>query len=648
MTSETTATTQGLHDGPPQETAEEQAAVHEDTDWLSLNDDVLRLGLQWAEDRLAGAFDADSRSAYLAARDAMIDLGQPSALDLISQCFCLARWDEDVLLLALAPAIDGSFGPRYGALQGLVTASPCTPHVLAKLLFYSDRLPAQAMQRLSSEAPLRRHALLSVEPDSSLPMGAAIELPERMRNLLCGFGGHEMGIDEGVEPLAPVPLPQRLENLATRLAKIDGVPLRLQIIGQSGAGRTALATEILARLGVGAWSVKASLAGSELALARDAVLAGCGIILNVEADGTQGLAQRLDRLLPQPLLMVSEAPIEEMEHVPVTRIDSISPVERAALWRVVVDAPVTEVLTVAEQFALGPSRIAAIARQPGLAAGGLWAACRDLGARDLEALSTHITPRRNWDDIVLAPETRTALDALVAQVTGRAEVNGAWGLRRVLGRATGISALFAGPSGVGKTMAAEIIAGALKLDLHVVDLARLSSKFIGETEKNLRRIFNAAERGGVVLFFDEADALFGKRSEVKDSHDRYANAEVSYLLQRMETYGGLAILATNLKTHLDTAFLRRLRMIVDFPLPDVAARLALWQRAIPQTAPQGVIDWQQLARLDLSGGNISTIATNAAYCACADGGVIEMRHLHAAIAAEYRKLDRDASGLGQG
>lgn len=634
-----TATARVLHD-PPEQIA--------NADWLSLNDDVLRLGLLWIGGRLAGEIDADSRAAYLAARAAMIGQGQPSALDLVSQCFCLAHWDEDVLLLALAPAIDGSIGPRYGTLQGRVTASPCTPHVLAKLLLCCDRLPAQAMQRLASEAPLRRYALVSVEDGSSLPMGAAIQLPERMRDLLCGFGGHEMGMDEGVERLAPVPLPERLQDLATLLAQIDDEPLRLQIIGPSGGGRTALATEVLARLGLGALSVKASLAGRESALARDAVLEGCGIVLTVEADGTPGLARRLDRLLPQPLMMVCEAPIEGMEHVPVTRIDPISPGERAALWRVVADAPSTEVLTVAEQFALGPSRIAAIARQPGLAVRGLWAACRDLGARDLEALSTRITPRRNWDDIVLAPETRIALDALVAQVTGRAEVNGAWGFRRVLGRATGVSALFAGPSGVGKTMAAEIVAGALELDLHVVDLARVTSKFIGETEKNLRRIFDAAERGGVVLFFDEADALFGKRSEVKDSHDRYANAEVSYLLQRMETYGGLAILATNLKTHLDTAFLRRLRMIVDFPLPDVAGRLALWRRVIPETAPQGVIDWQQLARLDLSGGNISTIAANAAYCACADGGVIEMRHLRAAIAAEYRKLDRDASGLGQG
>ena len=247
--------------------------------------------------------------------------------------------------------------------------------------------------------------------------------------------------------------------------------------------------------------------------------------------------------------------------------------------------------------------------------------------------------------MVLAPATLAELQALVAQVARRAQVHHEWGYGRVLGRATGISALFAGPSGVGKTMAAEAIAKALSLDLYVVDLARVTSKYIGETEKNLRRIFDAAEAGGCVLFFDEADALFGKRSEVKDSHDRYANLEISYLLQRMESFSGLAILATNLKSHLDTAFLRRIRTIVDFAIPDAEVRMALWRRALPPAAPQGGIDFSRLARHELTGGNIATIATNAAFRASAEGVPIGMAHLAAAMANEFRKLDRDTSGL---
>ncbi len=248
--------------------------------------------------------------------------------------------------------------------------------------------------------------------------------------------------------------------------------------------------------------------------------------------------------------------------------------------------------------------------------------------------------------MVLAAETFAELNALAAQVARRAEVHHEWGYRHVLGRATGISALFAGPSGVGKTMAAEAIAKTLSLDLYVVDLSRLTSKYIGETEKNLRRVFDAAEAGGCVLFFDEADALFGKRSEVKDSHDRYANAEISYLLQRMESFSGLAILATNLKSHLDTAFLRRIRTIVDFSIPDAEARQALWRRALPESAPQEGIELKALAR-HATGGNITTIATNAAFRASAEGAMIGMRHIAAAMSSEFRKLDRDPSGLGR-
>jgi SpoVK/Ycf46/Vps4 family AAA+-type ATPase len=268
--------------------------------------------------------------------------------------------------------------------------------------------------------------------------------------------------------------------------------------------------------------------------------------------------------------------------------------------------------------------------------------------RELEALASRITPERSWDDLVLSAGCMADLRALAAQVGHRAKVHRDWGYRRILGRATGISALFAGPSGVGKTMAAEVIAQELSLELFTVDLSRVTSKYIGETEKNLARIFDAAEAGGCVLFFDEADALFGKRSEVKDSHDRYANADVSFLLQRMESFGGLAILATNLKSHLDTAFLRRIRVIVDFAVPDVAARQALWRRALPETAPQSVIDHAALARHELTGGNITTIAANAAFRAIDEGGAITMAHLHAAMAAEFRKLDRDTSGLGGG
>jgi SpoVK/Ycf46/Vps4 family AAA+-type ATPase len=214
-----------------------------------------------------------------------------------------------------------------------------------------------------------------------------------------------------------------------------------------------------------------------------------------------------------------------------------------------------------------------------------------------------------------------------------------------------VSALFAGSSGTGKTLAAEVLANELRLDLYRIDLSRVVDKYIGETEKNLRRIFDAAEGGGTILLFDEADALFGKRSEVKDSHDRYANIEVSYLLQRMEAYRGLAILTTNLKSALDTAFLRRIRFVVQFPFPDARQRAAIWRRAFPQKTPRRGVHVKRLAQLNVAGGNIRNIALNAAFLAAEAGEPVRMKHLLRATRSEFTKIestltDTELSGWG--
>jgi SpoVK/Ycf46/Vps4 family AAA+-type ATPase len=236
------------------------------------------------------------------------------------------------------------------------------------------------------------------------------------------------------------------------------------------------------------------------------------------------------------------------------------------------------------------------------------------------------------------------LREVAAQVAHRQCVYEEWGFGARLSRGRGISALFAGPSGTGKTMAAEVLARDLDLDLFRIDLSGVVSKYIGETEKNLRRVFEVAEAGGAILFFDEADALFGKRSEVKDSHDRYANIEINYLLQRMEDYRGLAILATNMKSHLDAAFLRRLRFIVDIPFPDAEMRRRIWQRAFPAATPTRDLDFVMLARLELAGGNIKNIALNAAFAAAAEGVPVRMSHVRHAARREYQKLERMLPG----
>ncbi|MCU1693860.1 MAG: ATPase central domain protein, partial [Frankiales bacterium] len=269
------------------------------------------------------------------------------------------------------------------------------------------------------------------------------------------------------------------------------------------------------------------------------------------------------------------------------------------------------------------------------------AAARAANGSALQRLARRVRPGVGWDDLVLAPAPLVSLREVAVRARHREQVLGDWHMRPGGGRGYGVAALFAGDSGTGKTMSAEVIAADLGLDLYVVDLATVVDKYVGETEKNLERIFTAAASVNGVLLFDEADAVFGKRSEVKDAHDRYANVESAYLLQRMESFDGLAILATNLRANIDEAFLRRLDVLVDFPLPDAVARLALWDTCLGTAVPRGELDLEFCARsFELAGGAIRSAAVSAAYLAAADRGVVTTAHLARAVHREYRKLGR--------
>jgi SpoVK/Ycf46/Vps4 family AAA+-type ATPase len=270
----------------------------------------------------------------------------------------------------------------------------------------------------------------------------------------------------------------------------------------------------------------------------------------------------------------------------------------------------------------------------------LFAAARAQCGLELEALATRVEPRHRWDELVLPPDALQQLREICDRVANRETVVERWGFGRRIARGGGVNALFAGPSGTGKTMAAEVMAGALGVDLFRVDLAGVVSKYIGETEKNLDRVFAAAEHANGILFFDEADALFGKRSEVRDSHDRYANIEVSYLLQKMEQFDGVAILATNLRGNLDDAFIRRLAFSVHFPFPDAEHRARIWRGIWPAETPiDQSIDAAKLGRLlALSGGNIRNIALAAAFFAAERDARVEIADVVDAAAREYQKL----------
>jgi SpoVK/Ycf46/Vps4 family AAA+-type ATPase len=280
-----------------------------------------------------------------------------------------------------------------------------------------------------------------------------------------------------------------------------------------------------------------------------------------------------------------------------------------------------------------------------LALDDLYAGARAQSSRKLGELAKKVTPHYAWDDLVLPADALQQLREICGQVRHRSRVFEGWEFEKKLSLGKGLNALFSGPSGTGKTMAAEIMARELGLELYKIDLSGVVSKYIGETEKNLARVFAEAEAGSAILFFDEADALFGKRSEVKDAHDRYANVETSYLLQRMEEYEGISILATNLRRNMDEAFVRRIAFVVQFPAPEEPERLRIWQGVFPAAMPRGDdLDLPFVARqFKLTGGHIKNVALAAAFLAAGDGGAVSMKHVVRATRRELQKMGRNVA-----
>ncbi|MEO6897941.1 MAG: ATP-binding protein, partial [Caldimonas sp.] len=336
------------------------------------------------------------------------------------------------------------------------------------------------------------------------------------------------------------------------------------------------------------------------------------------------------------------------------RSDPLPASERARVWRQMIGEPVDErvVEALADRFVLGADRIAraaaiahdakTIGERRALAVGDLYDAARWVSNDAFTATTQTADLPYDWDDLIVPAEVRTRLSDLLQAVELRPQVLGQWGFGGRLGGARGIKVLFAGASGTGKTMAAAVIAKSLGVDLHRVDLAATVSKYIGETEKNLDRAFAAARRANAILFIDEAEALLGKRSEVRDAHDRYANVETAYLLQRMEEHDGVVVLATNLAQNIDEAFSRRMHYVIDFPMPDAGSREALWRRMIPPEAPLADdVDFAFLARrFALAGGDIRNLVLDAAYRAAQAGDAIGMRHMLRAVMQQFAKRGR--------
>jgi ATPase family associated with various cellular activities (AAA) len=391
-------------------------------------------------------------------------------------------------------------------------------------------------------------------------------------------------------------------------------------------------------------------------LGREALLAGLALVVDARAiQAASEQAAVVDELIANvaaTLFIVSAERWPSDSGIATIHVPAPSRAEQRQLWRAALNGAArqieSEIDAIVQQFDLGGPAIAGIVERAGragmpISAETLWRACREQSGMALDDLACRLSPCYGWDDIVLPDDVHAQLRDLAGQVRQRGRVYEGWGFGAQLTRGRGITALFAGASGTGKTMAAEIVAADLALDLYRIDLAGVVSKYIGETEKNLRHIFEVAEHCGAILFFDEADALFGTRTEVRDSHDRYANLEVNYLLQRMEDYAGLAILATNRRAALDSAFLRRLRFVIEFPFPNADDRRRIWERVFPADAPTERLELALLSRLDLSGGNIKAIALNAAFLAAARQAPIGMPAVMQAAAREYAKLSRPIS-----
>ncbi len=600
--------------------------------------DILRLRLQaLAGLETVGIDEAISREA--SARSA---LPAPSALQQLEAAFQLTPFERELVLLCAAMETL----PIVSELCALLHKDPAAhyPTFALGLAYMQD----PSWQSITPEGPLRKFRLLEMEDGISLTR-SRLRLPERVLHFLCGIQYIEPALamvekSHSREDLVPShrQIAEQIADLwAASLGKIPAV----QLVGNEPKEIADLAARSLS---LELFEVGAAEIGDPQEFlnlwTREALLLSGALLIKSEAADAAKL-NTLARRSNFPLFIGTQdtMPIEGSK---VFEIAAPTPAEVKTVWQAELGEAAHglngSLDTLAKHFRLSPDQI----RQAAQAAdrsdlnNTLWEESRKQSRKRLDDLALRIDSKMEWKDLVLPDQQSNTLKQITSHVRQRAKVYDAWGFGSRNSRGLGISALFSGPSGTGKTLAAEVIAGELKLDLYRIDLSQIVSKYIGETEKNLRRIFEAAEGSGAVLLFDEADALFGKRSEVKDSHDRYANIEVGYLLQRMEAYQGLVILTTNLKNALDTAFLRRLRFVVQFPFPEYDDRCRIWDRVFPAAMPSEKIENERLAELSLAGGSIRNVAMNAAFLAADEGSVVKMDHIVRAARSEFTKLER--------
>lgn len=598
----------------------------------------------------------------------------PTALDQLCGRLGLSAFERKILLLTAGMELDG----RFPALCAAERGGEEGPSFALALAVFADA----AWSALAPTAPMRYWRLIEVGKGTTL-VHSPLRIDEYVLDFLTGQPHVDPRLLALAEPLsATATLAPSQQRLAERIAHIwnerDGALPIVQLVADNEASAArAVAAAACARLTLSLTALSAAalpLAAEESEtvlrlLERHVILTGGAVLLTDDGAGDpeparEAVVARLMDRLDAPLLVAGRKRRRSAVR-PVLSFDVAKPTiaEQQAMWREALGeaaAALPAARMLAAQFHLDPAAIDAACADararlalehhggessPQALAEAVWDSCRLQARPRLDDLAQRIEVSAKWDDLILPDQQQQVLRAIAGQLPHRPTVHDEWGFAAASERGLGLAVLFAGSSGTGKTMAAEVLARHLRLDLYRVDLSAVVSKYIGETEKNLRRVFDAGEEGGVVLLFDEADALFGKRTEVRDSHDRHANVEVSYLLQRVEAYRGLAILTTNMKDALDSAFLRRLRFIVSFPFPDATARARIWAGVFPAATPTRGLDLPRLAQLSISGGQIRSIALNAAYLAAEAGGPVTMAEILAATRIEYGKLEKTPTDI---
>jgi hypothetical protein len=613
----------------------------------------------------AGAASAPGSKRGDSKRTTVILLQNVPTLERLADRLRLSRFDKDVLLLCAAAALDARVGRLCAAANA--DGKPYPTFALAMRLFHDP-----AWEALAPQGGLRHWRLIEIHQTTAEPLiSAALRADERIVNFLKGLNHIDDRVSNWIKPVAMprrsllptshAALCERIGSFLAAGAESIERPV-VQLLGPHAAAKSLIASAVSHAAGRGLWRLSvASISefGRELEefarlIVRESILLDAHLLIDADAEefasaGRTGqpLARFLDRAdgVVAFLAVRDQCPETDRPNLTVSVGKPTAEEQRDAWLTALGSKHASTAGLLAGQFNLDFVDIARIAaqakpqRKAGALDSALWREAREAVRPRISGLAERLEVKVGWDDLVLPPPQMELLKELAAQVRNQWTVYEGWGFARRMNRGLGIAAMFCGGSGTGKTMGAEVVARDVDLDLYRIDLASVVSKYIGETEKNLRRVFDAFEDGGAILFFDEADALFGKRSDVKDSHDRYANIEINYLLQRIEAYRGLAILATNRRSALDPAFLRRLRFIVEFPYPDAEARAEIWRRAFPPAALEEELDCERLSRLALSGGNIHAIALNAAFRAASENRRVGMDLVLASAGAEMTKLD---------